>query len=60
MSHIGIRIDKDAAQPGVVRRVSADEKNTGLRGDGDDYLIGDLQTTSPFKTFLLQKDENVL
>ena len=50
VSDVGVGINKDRMQAGVIVSLAMEQKNAGIGGDGEFYFIGDFQAAAAFET----------
>jgi hypothetical protein len=57
--HVGLRVDDDRAQLGVVVRLAVQQQDAGLRRDRHPDLVGDLQAKGALEHLLVQEHLDV-
>jgi hypothetical protein len=55
-----MRIDEHGLESGIVVRLAMEKQDAGLRGDGDAYLVGDLESGATLEMFLGEKHLDML
>src|SRR6185369_14317619 len=59
LGDVGVRVNEDRAEGGIIVRLAVEEKQAGLRGDENFYLVRDLKPSTAFKVLLRYKNLDV-